>query len=100
MIPQFKKGRLMVFPAEPRIGEAANPSPITADRVATLSDADILSMPSDDLAHVIREIRSSHLRDGIAQRLPYLERPVLLRLAFLTRRYCQHRKTTKADLAG
>ena len=64
----------------------------TEERVASLTDTEIVSMEPHEIVRIIQDIRQAHLRADLSERLPHIDRDLLVRLLFLTRRYCQHRQ--------
>jgi hypothetical protein len=62
----------------------------TKAAIAELSLAEIRRMTQDELVRVVQTVRMSFLEDDDLERLHYLDRPTLLRLAFLARRTCRN----------
>ena len=75
-----------------QIGTAlATDAGLDVGTLAELDDATLAAMARDELARVI--IASGHpwRDDGLEARLPYADRPTLLRMAFLARVCSRHR---------
>ena len=64
----------------------------TVAEVAALSADRILTMTRAELVEVIGSVRGGHLRPGVQERLPQLDCETLRRLVFLTRRYCRNQQ--------
>jgi hypothetical protein len=81
------------FPA-PRTARPRDPAGerYSTGEVAALSTEAILAMSRPELIEVIRSVRGGHLRPGVRERLPQMDRETLRRLVFLTRRLCRNRQ--------
>jgi hypothetical protein len=75
---------------------ADDPSRSLAAEIATLSGEQIERMSNEHIVSAIRAVRASHLREDVAENLPYMDRPTLERLLYLTRRYCRNTLPTAA----
>src|ERR1043165_9663794 len=61
-------------------------------RVPSSTDSEIVSMNPDEIVRILQGVRHTHLRADLSERLPDIDRSLLVRLMFLTRWYCQNRQ--------
>lgn len=68
------------------------PTTTPSERPVALSNDAIEELEHAALADVIRRADMPHLAPEVAQRLPFYDRPTLVRLAYLARECCRKRR--------